>query len=59
MLSETSQRKTNIYVITYMWNLKKKKKKGTNKLIYKTERRFTGIKNKLTVNKEASRGGIN
>ena len=25
------------YDITYMWNLKKKKKKVTNELIYKTE----------------------
>ena len=33
ILSEVSQRKTNIQDITYMWNLKY----DTNELIYKTD----------------------
>ena len=33
ILSEVSQRKTIVYDITYMWNLKN----STNELIYKTE----------------------
>lgn len=28
MLSEISQAKTNTYALTYMWNLKKKKRKA-------------------------------
>ena len=40
-----------------MWNLKKN---DTNKLIYKTESRFTDIENKLMVTKEkgGGEGGI-
>ena len=38
ILSEVSQRQRQMSCyIAYMWNLKKKKK-GTNKLIYKTEK---------------------
>ena len=33
ILSEVRHRKTNIYDLAYMWNLKK----GINELIYKTE----------------------
>ena len=37
ILSEVSQIRKDKYHITYTWNLKKKKKKDTNELIFKTE----------------------
>ena len=44
MLREISQRKTQISVITYMWNLKSKMN-----LLNKTETNSTDIENKLLI----------
>ena len=50
MLSEISQRKTTLYDLAYMWNLKKTKqnKTKTSSLLQKTDRWFS----------EVGRGGV-
>ena len=52
LLREESQRKTKLYDITYMWNLKY----DTSEIIYKTVS-DSDIENKLMVAKGDNRGG--
>ena len=52
ILTEVSQRRTDSYDITYVWNLKKN---DTNELIYKTEME-SNIENKHDCQREMGEG---
>ena len=59
MLFEVKTKINVPYAITYMWNLKKKKKSNNNELIYKTETDSQTWKTNLGLPKGKVGGGIN
>ena len=59
MLFEVKSKINVPYAITYMWNLKKKKKSNNNELIYKTETDSQTWKTNLGLPKGKVGGGIN